>query len=239
MGPRPDPGGRVTAVAGADRAAAAVDADEAPFPPAPWTLRGAFAVVLVPVRADRARAVLPPGIDLLTAGGWTLGGALLAAYEDGATLAYDELIVFCGLGRAGGGASPPAGVVSHIWVDSPASVAGGRRIWNLPKQLAAFSAAGRPLRGFTARDAAGATLLRATLRPGRARVPLPLPTAALGARDGTATYTAAAGRLRAGSPTTARLEVPPSSPLAPLGLSGTWPALSGTGLELPFPAPAG
>ncbi len=111
-------------------AAAPLAADEAPHPPAPWALRGACAVVLVPLRAERVRPFVPGGVGLVAARGWTLGGLLLAAYEDGATLTYDELIVFCGVGRAGGGR--PGAIVSHLWVDSPASVAGGRRSWNLP-----------------------------------------------------------------------------------------------------------
>ena len=55
-------------------------------PPAPWRLRGAAAVVVVPLRADRARRFAPAGVELVTAAGWTVGGVLLAAYEDGATL---------------------------------------------------------------------------------------------------------------------------------------------------------
>jgi hypothetical protein len=195
-------------------------------PPAPWRLRGAAAVVLVPLRADRARRAAPPGVPLLTAGGRTLGGVLLAAYEDGATLTYRELIVFCGLGR------PLGGVVSHIWVDDPASRAGGRAIWNLPKELATFTAHGRPLTAFAAHG-----LLGATLRPGRAHLPVPLPTAALGALDGTPRRFGALGRLARGALTTARLTVPPGSPLDGLGLDGTWPALTGTGLDLTLPAP--
>jgi hypothetical protein len=200
----------------------------APHPPAPWRLRGAAAVVLVALRADRARRAAPPGVELVTAGGRTLGGVLLAAYEDGATLTYRELIVFCGVGR------PPAGVVSHIWVDDPQSRSGGRAIWNLPKELAAFTAHGRPLTAFAADG-----LLHATLRPGRAHLPLPLPTAAIGALDGTPRRFGAVGRLRRAAPTTARLAVPPGSPLAGLGLEGTWPALTGTGLDLTLPAPRG
>ncbi len=90
-----------------------------------------------------------------------------------------------------------------------------------------------------ARGADGAPLLEARLRPGRGHRPLPLPTAALGALDGTPRWTGAVGRLGAGALTLARVAVAPESPLAPLGLSGTWPALTGTGLDLRFPAPAG
>ena len=122
--------------------------------------------------------------------------------------------------------------MSGIWVDYAASRAGGRAIWNLPKELATFTAHGRPLTAFAAHG-----LLGATLRPGRAHRWLPLPAAAIGALDGVPCWFGAVGRLGRGAPTTARLTLPPGSPLAGLGLEGTWPALSGTELDLTLPAP--
>ena len=190
----------------------------APHPPAPWRLRGSAVVVPVPIRADRARAFLPPDVDLVALGGWTVGGVLLAEYDERATLAYHELIVFPGLVRAAG----RVGMwVSHIVVDLEASVAGGRAIWGLPKELA--------------RDTAH--LVRARIRPPRARLPLPLTPAVFGrAPDGGLLWTATRGTLRGGL-ALATLEVPAQSPLSPLGLSGTWPAVAGRDLDLPFPAP--
>jgi acetoacetate decarboxylase len=90
-------------------------------PPAPWRLRGEL--TLIPARiavADAGRFAVPPGARLLSAGGSTLGGVLLARYTGG-TLAYHELIVFSALARLG---ARTGFVVSHIYVDSEASGAG-------------------------------------------------------------------------------------------------------------------
>lgn len=190
----------------------------AAYPAAPWRLRGEAVVVPVPIRADRARPFLPEDVELVSAGGWTAGGVLLADYDDTATMAYRELIVFPGMVRAGG----RVGMwVSHIVVDLEASVAGGREIWGLPKELAHDTA----------------HLVRAHVRWPRLRLPLPLTPAVFGrGADGGLLWTATAGTLR-GGPALARLEVPPGSPLAPLGLNGAWPAIAGHALDLPFPAP--
>jgi hypothetical protein len=200
-------------------------ADEAPYPPAPWTLRGDAVVVPIPVRTMNVRRFVPYEVDLVSVNGWTMGGILLADYKDGATLDYHELIVFAGLARAGG----KAGMwVSHIVVDSPASVAGGRRIWGLPKGPATFAYGARRV------DVHG--LLSARIRERRVRVPLPLTPATFGVRDESLVWTASKGTLR-GGPALVRVEVPADSPLAPLGLGGTWPALAGDRLDLPFPEP--
>jgi hypothetical protein len=200
-------------------------ADEAPYPPAPWTLRGEAVIVPVPIRVPAARRFIPDGLDIVSAAGRTAGGVLLARYDRTATLAYHEIIVFAGTVKAGG----KRGMwVSHIDVDLPASVAGGRRIWGLPKGLATFS--------WSSRDVVVEDVLSATVRRPPLALPVPLRPAAFGLRDGSLVWTASKGSLR-GTFGVARLEVPPSSPLAPLGLAGTWPALAGDRLELPFPEP--
>lgn len=188
------------------------------YPPAPWRLRGRAVVVPVPIRVERARPFVPDDVQLVAVGGWTAGGILLADYDETATLSYRELIVFPGLVRSGA----RVGMwVSHIVVDLEASVAGGRDIWGLPKELASSAA----------------HLVVARVRPPRVRLPLPLAPAIFGrGAGGELLWTAAAGTLR-GGPALARLAVPPQSPLAPLGLDGTWPALAGGRLDLPFPAP--
>ena len=200
--------------------------DEAPYPPAPWRLRGSAVIVPVPLRVANARAFLPDDVALVSAGGWTVGGVLLADYRDGATLTYHELIVFPGLVRAGRRAGP---WVSHIVVDSPASVAGGRHIWGLPKGLADFTWSDRRV------DVHG--LLRADVRrsPLR-RPPMPLASAAFGRRPDGLVWTGARGRLNAGG-ALVRLRVPRTSPFAALGLDGVWPAVAGDGLDLPFAEP--
>ena len=60
----------------------------------------------------------------------------LSKYSSGSVLEYSELIIIAGFlsynGKFGGW-------VSHIYVDNPDSVAGGREVWGLPKELAQFS----------------------------------------------------------------------------------------------------
>jgi hypothetical protein len=68
--------------------------------------------------------------------GKTLGGVYLSTYKAGSILQYNELIVMGALVRYG---RKLGAWISHIYVDNPDSVAGGREIWGLPKQLAEFS----------------------------------------------------------------------------------------------------
>jgi len=202
-------------------------------PPAPWRLRGEAAILASPVRKGAARAAgLPPGVELVGAGGWTLGGVLLARYDEHATLPYHELVVFSGLARRG---AALAFVVSRIYVDSAASLAGGRAIWGLPKELAEFAWDWRAGAIGVAQD--GRPLLRATVRRrSGVRMPLPLLSPVFGSLDGSAVRSSGRGRLAA-APALAVLEVPAGSPFASLGLAGTRAGVAGAGLDLLFPAP--
>jgi acetoacetate decarboxylase len=149
-----------------------------------------------------------------------LGGVLLANYTSG-TLVYSELIVFSHATRRGM-------AVSHIYVDDEQSLRGGHEIWSLPKELAEFEST--PTR-FVARQN-GATLLSATIRRRPGKLPLLIPAPVVspaGATFGRATIKAA--------PALVTLTVPPTSPFASLGLSGTRPALAGDDLSLTMPAP--
>ena len=102
---------------------------ETPYPAAPWRATSQYWAGLF--RAS-SPASLPSGL-------WPLLGArarvvTVVRYLPGSTLVYDELIV----------AVPvlvgwrPGLYIDHIWVDSLASLWGGRRIWGLPKNLADF-----------------------------------------------------------------------------------------------------
>lgn len=82
-----------------------------------------------------ARRSMPPDLPAIPIlPGKTLGGMLLGYYGPGSTLEYHELAVLTGLawfqGRLGFW-------VSHLYVDSEASVTGGGRL-GLDKQLADF-----------------------------------------------------------------------------------------------------
>lgn len=204
--------------------------EEESFPPAPWRLCGDAVMVIARVGADAARSYpAPSGVKLVSAGRSTVGGILLARYDERATLPYHELIVFSGLARAAG---KPAFVVSHIYVDSISSLWGGRAIWGLPKQLAEFDWGPQSIEVF--RD--GRRLIHASVRKreGR-RLTLPLYAPVFGDRAGATVRAAGRGRLR-GGPALARLDVPPTSPFAGLHLEGPHLAVAGSGLDLHFPA---
>ena len=149
-----------------------------------------------------------------------LGGAMLVDYRSG-TLAYRELIVFSHATRRGM-------VVSHIYVDDEQSLSGGHEIWGLPKELAEFEST--PTR-FVVRQN-GATLLEAKIRRRRGRLPLLIPAPVVSA----AGMTLGHARIKA-APAVVTLTVPPTSPFASLGLSGTRPALAGDDMALTMPAP--
>jgi acetoacetate decarboxylase len=109
-----------------------------PWPPAPWTLRGRalHTVQLVPVREVVAREVVPRTVKVVSVlPGFTAGGVYVARYGPGSTLEYSELIAVAALVRRSG----RVGIwISDIFVDSDASIAGGRAIWALDKQRAEF-----------------------------------------------------------------------------------------------------
>ena len=99
------------------------------YPPAPWQMHGQLWLSLFRVREgdhpDRA-----PGVH----------GVALVKYEDPSPLTYGELLV-AHLVRPGSSAPRSARAVNitDIWVDSPASVAGGRELWAIPKDLCEFT----------------------------------------------------------------------------------------------------
>jgi hypothetical protein len=66
-------------------------------------------------------------------------------YRPGGVLDYDELLVSVLSLQRG----RPRHTIVGIWVDSPASRAGGRELWAIPKELAAF---GRTSTGTTIRS---------------------------------------------------------------------------------------
>jgi hypothetical protein len=151
--------------------------------------------------------------------GRSLGGVLLANYASG-TLVYRELIVFERAAARGM-------VVSHIYVDDPQSLSGGHEIWGLPKELATFE---YTRTRFVARQER--TLLTAQIRRRPGAVPLVIPAPIVTHKGATL------GRARIkAAPALVTLDVPPDSPFARLGLSGTHLALAGDELALTMPAP--
>jgi hypothetical protein len=107
------------------------------YPAAPWALKGFAVQTLQLVDTARARSFIPPDLDIVSVlPGKTLGVMYLASYEPGSILTYNELIIAPALTRYG---KNIGFWISHIYVDHPDSMAGGRAIWGLPKELAQFT----------------------------------------------------------------------------------------------------
>src|SRR4051812_3801506 len=85
------------------------------YPPAPWRIAGPAGICAVTVPLAAARALVPPDVDVVAvAPGRTLGGFLLARYEEGSTLRYGELLVLPALTRCRGRLG---WWISHAYVD--------------------------------------------------------------------------------------------------------------------------
>lgn len=196
------------------------------FPQPPWRLRARFLIVPAVVPLELARQLVPEHVRVLPVlPGHTLGGLLVARYGSGSTLAYRELFVVAALVRSGRRVGLWA---PRIWVDSAASVAAGRSLWGLPKQLASFD--GNPpivrVGGYTA-------VRLATGRP-RLTLPVPLIAAVFGQRLDGEVWTPAYG-LAAIGPVRARVDLAPESLLASLGLRPARFAVAGRA-RVTFPA---
>jgi Acetoacetate decarboxylase (ADC) len=98
------------------------------FPSPPWRMQGQLWLSLL------RTSVAGPGER--PAGTY---GVALVDYQPGSPLTYGELLVARPVSFPSG---PPAGrhvTVTDIWVDSEPSREGGRSLWAVPKELAAFT----------------------------------------------------------------------------------------------------
>jgi hypothetical protein len=159
----------------------AADAADASFPPEPWQLGGSMFVSVFRVPSSELPSsldlALPGGTRPILLGGQALVGAAFVRYEPGSVLTYDELLTAVLVHRRG----RVRLTIPDIWVDSPASVAGGRELWGIPKALASFERTSWDRGGSELRATAdGQVLAELRVRP-RSRIPgwrrLPLPTA--------------------------------------------------------------
>ena len=106
------------------------------YPPPPWTLEGYGFLNLHWLDIERARSLIPSEFQVISVyPGKTVGGVFITSYKPGSVMPYNELIVVSGCVLYQG---KPGAWISHIYVDNSDSVAGGRAIWGLPKELAQF-----------------------------------------------------------------------------------------------------
>lgn len=107
------------------------------YPDAPWTLKGYALQTFSLIEVEKASQFIPPELEIVTIlPSKTLGGIYLSIYQSGSILEYSELIVVPAFVRY---QNKTASWVSHIYVDDEKSVAGGREIWGLPKEMADFT----------------------------------------------------------------------------------------------------
>ncbi|MCX5009023.1 acetoacetate decarboxylase family protein [Streptomyces sp. NBC_00638] len=131
------------------------------YPEEPWHLAGQMylSLWLVP------RSELPEvahGTRPVRVAGRGVVGAAWVVYENDSVLHYNELLRAV-LVRDG---LRPRVCITDIWVDSAASMAGGRELWGIPKEMATFDVdrtAGVRAAARTAEDA----LADAVFEPGR------------------------------------------------------------------------
>ena len=119
--------------------------DEPIYPPEPWNLCGQAYVSVWRVPVERLPGAVPDGAQPLTVGGHAFVGTAWVDYEPTGMLPYRELLAAV-LVRDG---VRPIVTITEIWVDSPASLAGGRELWGIPKELAQFEMTHEP--SFTGR----------------------------------------------------------------------------------------
>lgn len=107
------------------------------YPPEPWNLRARACVSLWAVDQGRLPA-LPAGVRPLALRGRAVVSTAFVDYLPGGVLAYRELLAAVAVR----GGTRPGVSITHIWVDSAASRAGGRELWGIPKEMAQFELVG-------------------------------------------------------------------------------------------------
>lgn len=170
-----------------------------------------YAVCLLDL--ERVTPYIPKCFSVISHAGKTTGLVFLSYYGPQSTLAYHELIVMPAMVQYRG----KRGMwVSHIYVDCERSVAGGRAVFGLPKELASFDwLGGRPGVARIAQDSAALCTLRYGRPHGRW-------TRWMGGRSFSVVsdqVLSFSSRIKGDyGVSRVELEIPPESHLAPLGL---------------------
>lgn len=194
------------------------------YPISPWSLQGKALISFHAVDIAAMKGFIPATLEILPIfPGKTLGGLYLSSYEKGSVLTYNELIVFCGLVRYGDRTSA---WVTHIYVDQPQSVAGGRNIWGLPKQLASFQWSGGSHPQVTSHPQVAVSqdnqmLCRLSYQGQLPGIPTPLPPFAgtFSLLHSQVVWSSVQGSAKTHLLLGAEVEVPRTSPFAALNLS--------------------
>lgn len=203
------------------------------YPSAPWKLQGYACQTLQFVDSNQAQSLVPSELNVISPWpGKTVGGVYLATYGPGSALEYHELIVVAGLvshsGRVGAW-------ISHIYVDNPDSVAGGREIWGLPKELAEFTwEQGQPNRVIVRQGERQLCTLSYDQPGWGCQQGFSVPSFSTLGTDLLFFKGEVSSRIGL---TSARLEVPGESAFASLGLGQPWLAVNCDGLNMVADSP--
>jgi hypothetical protein len=205
--------------------------DDPHFQPAPWTLHGEAIVGLKLVPRDIAQRLVPPDARVVRV--WpkrTLAILFLAQYRDSPVGEYRELIVAPALVRHNG----RIGFwISHIHVDNYISLAAGRAIWALPKQMASMEwSAGRISINCSRLK------LQALVTPTRASIRLPFFGAAMSKYGLAERWFTVRGAARIGL-ARASIELGDDAGLAALGMGGTMTAFVCNQMQVTIGRPKG
>lgn len=156
------------------------------YPPQPWQLTGRNAVGVWLVPAAQAPLPHAPSTRQLRLFGRVIVAAAFFRYDEPSPLTYGEImatqIVLDGW--------RPRISITHIWVDSPASMAGGREMWAIPKDLAIFDI--DPERAWAAQDIGTLEVERTRTLPGL----WPLVFRLAQGREGAVVTTPVSGRIK-------------------------------------------
>ncbi|WP_158893666.1 acetoacetate decarboxylase family protein [Amycolatopsis anabasis] len=137
------------------------------YPPEPWRLAGQayLSVWRLPVAELPA---LPEGVTPVVVAGRAFVTAAWIEYQPPGQLSYHELLSTVAVRGRGAAAS-----ITEIWVDSEVSLAGGRALWGIPKDLAALDF--QHGRTFTASASAGEDWIATAAFTPRAGLPIAAP----------------------------------------------------------------
>jgi hypothetical protein len=141
----------------------------AAYPPEPWHLAGQAYLSLWRVPVSELPD-LPQGVEPMVAGGRAQVFTAWIDYQEPGQLRYHELLATVAVRGKRLSSS-----ITDIWVDSEVSLAGGRGLWGIPKDLAALDFAhGRTFTASAALRDDWIATAAFTARPG---LPLALPAA--------------------------------------------------------------
>lgn len=189
------------------------------YPSAPWELKGyAIQTIMQLVDIDKVRPLIPPELKIVSIWpGKTLGGVYISSYSAGSVMEYNELIIVAAMVNYSG---KLGSWISHIYVDNSDSVAGGREIWGLPKEMAEFTwQKGNPNHVIVRQD--DRLLCQLTYSQPSWGLPVPLTGTVFSSLDNNLMLFKGefSSRIRL---VTGELDIPNESPFAGLNLTRPW-----------------